>query len=51
MFTTSVISEKGSEVDEKNMYEVSNGLAVTVAEDTVEAVNQCTFMILFQRYY
>jgi hypothetical protein len=41
MFTTSVTSEKGSEVDEKNMYEVSNGRAVTVAEDTVEAVHQC----------
>lgn len=35
----------GSDVDEKNMREISNGVVVAVAEDTVEAAHQCTLEV------
>lgn len=45
MSTSLVDSKRGSEVDEKNADEISNGLALTVAEDTVEATHQCTLSL------
>jgi hypothetical protein len=41
MSTTSVDFKKGTEVDEKNVDDIYSGVAVTVAEDTVEASHQC----------
>jgi hypothetical protein len=42
--------EKRSVVDEKNVDQISNdGIAVTVAEDTVEAAHECTQRLLSQR--
>jgi hypothetical protein len=41
MSASSFEYKKGSEVDEKSVEEISNGLAVTIAEDTVEAAHEC----------
>lgn len=42
MNTLSTDFKKDSLVDEKQLAEISNGVAVTVAEDTLEAAHQCT---------
>jgi hypothetical protein len=42
MSTMTLDYEKGSKVDGKIAEDMSNGLTVTIAEDTVEAAHQCT---------
>ena len=45
MSNSPVVSNRRSEVDEKNVNEVATGLAATLAEDTVEAVHQCKLIL------